>query len=436
MLFLDWHAFFAEVERFLVAIANKLPGSLDRDRGSLLHKVLELRSKHQECLPSGKQKDFIARSPDTPPALPDRRSSNASLSSRTSITSPLVPPRPASSISSDDGLQETYEAVDADPGFDKKACTLPGRSKSRDQPTCLQTRHERKQPPVPPPVSHPNDDVYEPPAPAVSLGLESNELYMEAETHLDQDQNYHLMEHTNSQTGTMDGGGLLSDDVYTAMDVELPSADMPPASPMNLPDQTQRSNASSTPTKGRRSSKVAVTMDSITDPDCTGTLKRKKDKALGSKWQEQTVIVKDNMIFIGGKDLSGDVAEFFSLSDAIIESVKIARQQHAFQIKPKLGKNVCFAAENAVEMQEWVRVLNRAASKSVVSKRSTQEPQCDQADPAGKTTQTDDLIMDDVYEMPEIEQLPQLNTAGPRNEGKCYCISYNSTSNYLYGVTS
>ena len=382
------------MERFLHAIANKLPGSLDLERSSLLHKVLEL--KKRDPLPPSSRNRISSVSSVTPPALPDRRGSNSSAGSRSSISSrtssisqsgPAVPPRP-------DEPQETYDCIDADPGFDKKATLPRAQSASGNQPAYLLTSQDRKEPPLPP--RRPEtvvDNVYEPPAPA----SEEDGVYMDAEVHKDQDEAYQLMEQPTSQVETKGG----KDRAH--IDVKPPSASTASA------QKTRRSSGK-------------VTMDSIIAPDYSGTLKRKAHIVV-PKWIEQAVIVKDNMIYIGDKDSSGEVAEFFSLSNAVIESVKIARQPHAFRIKPMVGKTTIFVAASAMEMHEWIRVLSKA--KNTDPKGNPRKVPDITAPPTGyimddTAAQPNEYIMDDMYEVPEIEE-PK---SSHQKKGKWWNISY------------
>ncbi|XP_062507538.1 src kinase-associated phosphoprotein 1-like isoform X1 [Corticium candelabrum] len=388
----------SEVERFLAAIANKLPPSLDKERSSLLYKILEIKRKHQNDHPA--QPRFPPELHNAAPPLPDRRGSSASQSSRSS-SGPAVPPRPSSSMSETEVFQETYDVVDADVGFDKKAIAPREKSRSSsDQPSYLTTRHEGKM------ASVDADELYEPPG-LPSAPNKHDELYLEADTHLDYDKNYHVMEQANWQTKSMESGGqLITDDVYTDMD-ESPCTPMPPTTKA-LTMKPKSVDKGSVKRKANTLTRGQVMLDSITNPDYTGKLKRKTTNIV-VKWLEQTVVVKDNMIFIGDKDICGGVKEFFSLSGAVIESTKIGKQQHTFQIKPTLGKYVCFSAENAVEMQEWIRVLNRAASKSAAMTNSSKELDEDRVN---ETEPTDTLITEDLYEMPETDIGQQVQPPG------------------------
>lgn len=309
-----------------------------------------------------------------PPALPDRRGSNSSAGSRSSVSSrtsstsqsgPAVPPR----RHAPDGPQETYDCIDADPGFDKKATLPRAPSTSSNEPAYLLTRQDQNEPPLPPRRPDIAGDVYEPPAPFNKGDPEGDGVYMDAEVHKDPDEAYQLMEQPTNQAETKGSS-------YT-----------------DVSSHGQRKSFSdSTASTQKIQPSGKLTMNSIIAPDYSGILKRKKTQSVvPNKWIEQTVVVKDNMIYIGDKGSSGEVSESFSLCNAVIESVK--KQTHAFHIKPKVGKTTIFLAPTATEMHEWIRVLNKAKNiKSPVQSNTVEGSDMAEG------------IMDETYEVPEIEE--------------------------------
>lgn len=404
---------------------------------------MELRTKHQDVFPHRS----ICGSLDIPPALPERRLGSTSRNWASSKSGPPVPARPSRCTSGHDSPDGIYEVVDAVAAYDRKASVVSDPLKSSKEPTYIGTKLEQNVP-----VTHPwseQDNLYEPPIPVssnhnpepdasyIDVGnlpnQDSNqdlELYMEAETLLkqledqnpddlyedaetsqDQEQNrepnevhrepeaqtYVVMERANGQMNTkqmearhIEKAVLDRDEVQSGMEAKPLSTEIG-----TLLERRVQVSSAGRKKLAKMQSGTHVTMNSIIDPNRIGTLKRKKDKTLGTKWIEQTVVVKDNMIFFGGKDLSGDVAEFFSLSDATIETTKSGRQKHVFEIRPKFGKNVCFAAQTADEMQEWISVFNRAASKAVSDVKILEDTNSDQLNPTRKTAPLGDLLQTD-----------------------------------------
>ena len=404
----------------MAAVSSELRGSLERDRSNLLDRVSELKT-NKHLMQTGLhavERNLISASSDVPPALPAR-----SYRSKSATFRPALPPRPVHTLSEksrDASFDDIYEVVDAVPGYDRTASAGNLRLKSSNEPYYILSRSQNEKQIINEAYPAP-EDLYEPPLPVTSSydDPESDQLYLEAQEVLNnykednqEPEDLYVEAETPLNPGRSQDPatrelqlGNTEDRTYVLM--ECADSQLQITKPTTVHETTETKLETNRPASilcerdstkklGKKKSKIQVSMDSVTDPDHSGILKRKKDKTLGAKWMDQTVVVKDNLLFISGKDSSTEIIEFFSLSGAVIESGKIGRQKNTFQIKPKVGKNVSFAAKTAEDMEEWIKVLNRAALQSVSGLEMSKEKSNDQMNhPVKVKAQTLDEDTDD-----------------------------------------
>eukprot|EP00118_Oscarella_pearsei_P026643 m.310225 g.310225 ORF g.310225 m.310225 type:complete len:424 (+) comp50303_c0_seq1:65-1336(+) len=157
----------------------------------------------------------------------------------------------------------------------------------------------------------------------------------------------------------------IEEEQYLAVSESEPQGEYLTMHKIPAPADNGRRNSKS-PAPGRKKGKQKegmVLMKEISQPQQIGVLKRRKEKVLGGKkWIEQTVVVKDDKVYVADKD-ADEVGEVHVLTDCTVEQCKKEKQQqHIFQIKLKSSKTLLmFAVGNVAELQDWMRVIKRAA---------------------------------------------------------------------------